>query len=306
MTSWSLSLPLLAGLMICSADAASNAVARSLIEVGVPIAPQVLVKLPEPWMADGLGAEAQEAVLRRVAGRYPLEEFLRDSPVARFVLDIQPLLDGQGRRSGQRLDLAFASRGSLELIRRKNLLDQLVAVGKSSARGLEVTSGVLSESQLAARQIPLAPQPGIEESFLCFSAPVLDRVRLRGVHHQMVTCGEHSLLAAQELDPRFSADAEFPNQWRPLRRTPSGEFAQGEPQPYAGMGQYVKVTALVDGRGQPKGTVFIEAHLAFHEPQGWFGGANLLGSKLPLAVQDHVRAFRRLLRQDSGQAAVAR
>jgi hypothetical protein len=65
------------------------------------------------------------------------------------------------------------------------------------------------------------------------------------------------------------------------------------------MGQYLKVTALVDADDKPNGKLFIEAHMVFHEPQGWFGGANLLGSKLPLAVQDNVREFRRLLRQSS-------
>ena len=109
------------------------------------------------------------------------------------------------------------------------------------------------------------------------------------------------MIAAQKLDPRFARDAKFPNQWRPLTRKPTGGFAEGDAQPYGGMGQYVKVTALVDADGKPNGKLFIEAHMVFHEPQGWFGGANLLGSKLPLAVQDNVREFRRLLRQNSSR-----
>jgi len=182
----------------------------------------------------------------------------------------------------------------------------LVSVGKSSARGLEATSGPLSEKELAARQLALASNDEMEESFVHFSAPVLDRVQLRGVHHQVVTYSKHSMVAAQKLDPRYSADAKYPNQWRPLTRTPAGGFAEGDAQPYGGMGQYVKVTALVDAQGKPNGKLFIEAHIVFHEPREWFGGANLLGSKLPLAVQDNVREFRRLLRQNSGQATVTK
>ena len=41
--------------------------------------------------------------------------------------------------------------------------------------------------------------------------------------------------------------------------------------------------------------MFIECHMIFDEPRGWFGGANLLRSKLPLAVQEEVRNFRRRL-----------
>jgi hypothetical protein len=35
--------------------------------------------------------------------------------------------------------------------------------------------------------------------------------------------------------------------------------------------------------------------MIFDEPNGWFGGANLLRSKLPLVIQDEVRNFRRRL-----------
>ena len=41
------------------------------------------------------------------------------------------------------------------------------------------------------------------------------------------------------------------------------------------------------------GAVLVEYHLVFEEPQGWFGGSNLLRSKLPLVCQDGVRKFRR-------------
>ena len=50
---------------------------------------------------------------------------------------------------------------------------------------------------------------------------------------------------------------------------------------------------------EPQGALFVEYHLVFDEPKAWFGGANLLRSKLPLMVQDNIRKFRRELTKDS-------
>ena len=41
--------------------------------------------------------------------------------------------------------------------------------------------------------------------------------------------------------------------------------------------------------------MFIEYHVAFIEPEGWFHGTNLLRSKLPIVAQEMVRKFRRNL-----------
>jgi hypothetical protein len=41
-------------------------------------------------------------------------------------------------------------------------------------------------------------------------------------------------------------------------------------------------------------------HTAFHEPQGWFEGHNVLRSKLPLVTKENVRTFRRGLTREAG------
>ena len=44
----------------------------------------------------------------------------------------------------------------------------------------------------------------------------------------------------------------------------------------------------------------VECHIVFAEPEAWFGGKNLLRSKLPLAVQDEdVRSSRRKLADET-------
>jgi hypothetical protein len=51
---------------------------------------------------------------------------------------------------------------------------------------------------------------------------------------------------------------------------------------------YVKITKLQE----PRGALFIEQHVIYQEPAGWFGAPNYLRAKLPPAVQDNVRKMR--------------
>jgi hypothetical protein len=55
----------------------------------------------------------------------------------------------------------------------------------------------------------------------------------------------------------------------------------------------VKATRLA----APAGALFVEYHVVFLEPQGWFRGTNLLRSKLPIVAQDLVRKFRRRMNE---------
>ena len=81
----------------------------------------------------------------------------------------------------------------------------------------------------------------------------------------------------------------IPNCWHSISIDDAGRRQIGPPQPYAGLGSYVKATRLAE----PAGAVFIEYHVVYAEPQGWFHGANLLRSKLPIVAQDLVRRLRR-------------
>ena len=96
---------------------------------------------------------------------------------------------------------------------------------------------------------------------------------------------------------RFLNDAELPNRWRPIFFSELGRVRLGDPSPYSGFAGYTKVTQLKE----PSGAVFIESHVVFDEPQGWFQGANYLGSKLPLAARNSVTSFRRKLNAAEGK-----
>jgi hypothetical protein len=92
------------------------------------------------------------------------------------------------------------------------------------------------------------------------------------------------------MDDRFQNDKQYPNIWRHINVVEEEEKL-GSPQPYTGMAGYVLVTKLPE----PAGALLVEMHFLLHEPPTWFGGRNLLRSKLPTLIQDNVRSFRRKL-----------
>jgi hypothetical protein len=53
----------------------------------------------------------------------------------------------------------------------------------------------------------------------------------------------------------------------------------------------MKITRL----HEPKGALFIEYHLIYTEPKGWFNGADPLTTKVPAIIQSEVRTFRQEL-----------
>jgi hypothetical protein len=194
-----------------------------------------------------------------------------------------------GTRTGQIVDVWFVVYGQLDEIE-KHLREEMKRT--QPHRSDEGQGRALNADDLAVRGIeppteddPAGPRYGY------FETSLLERVRLSGVTRSTSTRQEKSFLAAFVLDERFLDDREFPNQWRPIKTNELGKQYLGDPEPYSGCGGYVKATELIE----PSGALLVEAHVVFNEPHGWFDGANLLRSKLPLVIQERVRDFRREL-----------
>jgi hypothetical protein len=120
----------------------------------------------------------------------------------------------------------------------------------------------------------------------------LDRVRLSVTTQTVHSHNNQSVVLAGEIDQRFAADGAFPNQWRPIEITAQKAKA-GPPESYRLSASYWKATQLT----RPAGAILVEYHSAFEQPVGWFGGRDLLRSKMPMAVQNEVRTFRRKLQK---------
>ncbi len=285
-------LLLLAFLATAAADAGHeqrNPIYRELRQGGVAVSPTIKVPLPEPTMADGLDAQAQEAVLKKLAGNdYAIEDLARKSVVAPHILRLRDIHPSDPQAPARGVDTWFIAYGDLKTLQKKEFMEQMLSTGKKQGNGRELTGQDLKKRGLTMGQ-------GKNEGYGHIVFPLFDKVEISATGRSFLSQTDHSIVAATRLEPGFSKDAEFPNHWRPLLRGEDGKVKPGPAQPYEGSAFYVKVTRLA----QPASALFVEVHVVFAEPHGWFDGANYLRSKLPLAVQRNVHTLRRELMRAS-------
>jgi hypothetical protein len=249
------------------------------------------VALPQPSLADGTKADAQQKLLKEIVGRaFPLERFQVDSPVAPQIIRMEDVDNDDPELQLRRVDAWFVAYGKLDAIAEKDFLDGLISGDSSESEG-QAEGKTLTAADLAKRGIKIAPEAEKYEAYAHGTFELLSKVKLTGTVHSCWSRTDDSIVAASILDPRFTGDAEFPNQWQPLERMRDGTMRLGDAKPYRGAGEYIKITQLA----APKDALLIEFHLVYSEPKGWFGGTNMLTSKLPVVVQNQIRNMRREL-----------
>jgi hypothetical protein len=280
--------------LLCVPTAGPNELLSRLTDEGVPMPSGAALRLPAPTMADGLTAEQQRAAVATVAdANRPLDELLRRSVVAPFVLKTGVAESGGTRR---RVDLWFVAYGDFAKITDEDFLKDRAKVLQPPKRqdgDLPSTSKLIDADELRTRGIKPSDDPDSGEGYAYTSFPLFDRVLLSMTTQVMRTTTEESVTLASLLDPRFNDDATYPVFWQSLARDEAGRMTLGEKRPFVGWGSYLKITKMAE----PAGALFVEYHAAFDEPAGWFNGANLLRSKLPLVVQDAIRKLRRELNE---------
>jgi hypothetical protein len=282
---------LLAGLACLTGNNATGDVTLDrLINTGVEISAKETVLLPAPTLAAGLAAKEQRRAMEAlIKGRYTWAEFTRRSAVAPFLLKISGGEAGK-QGIGRQVDLWFVLYGDMQKLEEDTFVrDQLAALGTGGDNPAG-QAHVLTAAELADRHIELSR--GQEDTrIIAAQMSLLDRVMISVTTQNVKARSADTLLVTSVLDSRFDGDKTCPNQWQAIIRDAQGASRLDQPQPYRGLGSYVQVTQL----GEPADALLVEYHVAFAEPEGWFHGANLLRSKLPIVVQDAVRTLRRRL-----------
>jgi hypothetical protein len=289
--------PLIISFCFCAAVAtpqscsAENEVFAALIGQGVEIGPHEFVRVALPTLADRLNAAQQRRAIEAIpdAG-HSWEDLTRRSVVAPIILKISKDEDSPQRMCCH-LDVGFVAYGTLAAVRELRCLQ---SQAKPSGTDVDTENGVttkpLTPGDLLRRGLK-PPDRDDEPHYFADELRILGRVRVGMTTRAATSETQDSILTASILDTRFANDAQFPNGWRPVSRNESGRRTLGSRQPYSGYGGYAKVTKLA----KPAGALFIEYHLVFAEPEGWFGGSNALRSKLPLVAQYLVRQLRQEL-----------
>lgn len=268
-----------------------NPLVKQLIEEGLPLPEGAPVKLPPPFMSDGMSAKQQKAVLDKATEDIPLEAFLGKSQNAPFWQKVTSQDDPSNKRRIQSVDVAFVAYADLKVVQKQESLDPLL---EGEPKDRPKIASALGPDALKKRNIKPLNEPGVEERYYPLEFTLLDKVRITGATHTVRTRTADGLVAATVLDPHFAKDDEFPDQWRLIDRN-AAPGKLGPPHVYTGLAGYVKITELKE----PAGALFIELHYILEDPYEWYGGENTLSSKLPTAVLEKVRTFRRKLAKAS-------
>jgi len=264
-----------------------NALYRELRSPGIAVGAKGTsrVPLPEPTMPDGLGDDAQKAIVAKIiAGIHPIEEFLRDDVEAPFVVTVAKLDPVERGTPIRRFSVWFVAHGTLDAVVEQRFRKRFANISRG-----EVVCQELNPSELASRKLDV--KDSAIEFYTNYNIPLFDRVQLSETKHNIMTRSPESVVVASLLDPRFLDDLTYPNQWQTTHVEKNGDVVFGAPQRYTGAASYLKLTALAG----PARAIFGEFHVAYTEPAGWFEGTNFMRSKIPILAREEIKGFRREL-----------
>lgn len=292
----------------CTAAAQENSVYQQLVGNGVPLSNGKTVLLPPPMMADGLNAADQLAVLKNLVAPEQLSDFLAGRVSSPYVL-VSKINDVAGSKPtdsvGHRIDLYYIAGGSLATVGTEGFVRQQLGQGQNNQIG---AAQFYTDDELKDRNLTVVNTSALRERYAHAEILLFGQLKVTGTGHCMRATTPDSVLFDFLLDQRLLNDPTYPNQWQRGRSDKSGKVVFDKPQPYTGAGAYLKVTRLQEPAGlqnQPQ-RVFVEYHLVFDEPNGWFGGGNNLLAKLPNRFEADVRKFREDLRDYEKKLAAGR
>lgn len=275
-------------LMLCGVGQ-SQTLLTELTSHGVDFGDGVKVVLPAMTLAGELSEEQLEEAKTKLSGDDGWEKFSRDSVVAPVAIKVEYVTDKKGTRVGHNVYSAFIVHVKLESLADKDLMQQIF--GKPESKN---TSGIkfveLTEGDLRAAGIEVPAgdsNVGARVSYLQVEYLLLEKISLKGVMRVERTTTPGSMTICWLLDPQFAKNDELRGTW--VKAGVEGS----EPKPYTGWGGYVNVSRV----GESPEALLMESRMLLHELPEWFSGSNFVRSKLPLAIQEGARNFRRKLKK---------
>ena len=243
------------------------------------------IRFPGPILKDGLDANQQHAALLKLSGSArALADLLRDSVTAPFLLKVRDrkMTDATVRI----VDLWFVVRGDLAS------LDPVEVASRAGGKAVEAgnmrfASRLLTDDELKPRGRSSHRGRDLARWFVHLEGRLLDRIAVEATNEAVATRTEESMVIAGRTDPVFNSDTTLANRWRTLGQ--DGQAGSG--QPFRGGLSYAKISRLK----QPPGSLLVEFHGAFSEPEAWFQGNPILRSKFAPIAQDQIRRLRREL-----------
>ncbi len=272
---------------------------RQLTERGLELPPATTVLVPAPALQPPQTPAEQKAVLEKIAGKQGWEKFTRDSIYAPVTIDIKYILDTKGTRIGHNIHTAFIAYAPFATLRNEELMKEIFGASVEEKRAGDVDTNAELEGAFNAPAVAsdVLQSLGITinhpntEQYRTVELPFLNQVKVRGTVRIEKREGPNWVQVLWMVDPRFSELEPYKATWTKVARTEVGEAMATEPRPYSGCGGYLAITELDPATQQ----LLIESRMILHEPVDWFAGSNFLRAKLPPALQENARSFRRRL-----------
>lgn len=264
----------------------SQTLLTELTTVGVEFLEGVKVVLPAPSLAGELSEKQIEQAKMQLAGNDGWEKFARDSIVAPVTIHLDYVVDKAGKRVGHSVHSAFVVHTKLESLADKELMQQIFGKPESNdASGMKVTELIAADLLAAGVAVP-DELAGTKVTYSRVEFMLLEKIRLSGVMRIERSSAPGSTTIAWLLDPKFASNEKLRGTWSKVSE------AASEPKPYSGWGGYLNVTRV----SETPETLLIESRMLLHELSEWFSASNFVRSKLPLAIQEGARNFRRRLK----------
>lgn len=267
-----------------------NTVYTHVVEQGLEVDGQKIT-LPMPRLVDGSGADAERAALKAISSSdRAIDDLFRDSVTAPFIIKVR-----DAKTSGatvRQADLYFAVHGELKGV------DPAHEAARTDQKAVEVANmwfqtRILKPEDLRAAKVKVDEGSTNKSWYAHIHAKLLDRIDFETTNHVMGSQSAESIVIASATDPAFGNAGEISNGWKPMSKSgaSANEGATPARQRYAGGISYAKISRVAF----KPGALFVEMHVAFVEPDGWFQGAPILRSKFSVAAQDQIRTLRREL-----------
>ena len=282
------------GWLICEAALAQNPLVVELSTTGFKTADGKQIVLPKPVLEDGMTAAEQEAALLPIAKPKGRDRFYTGDIRSVFAFDVEQVKEFADGSKLREVEVFFVAKGTIEDVNENNLLDGVGKPSQGSDEAIPQDSRELTEEELARAGLKNGKQDdGSYLSYGTIQVNLIDKVFLDVVTKSQTTKEEESLTMGTSLNESLAKLTELPSTWQPIVRV-KNRLQLGTPKAdFFALAGYAKATALKNETGK----ILVEIHVMFVEPEAWYNGRNLLGSKLAPVIDDSVTKFRRKLAQ---------
>lgn len=277
---------------------AAHPVIEKITGPGVLTVDGKTVPLTAPLVTPDMPAERQKAAFTKLVGAQRYKRYMMDSISAPFEISVDTLRKAADGDNVRGVDLYFIAHGNLDIIHEKDLLNKIMGdKPPQQDNEFETYAKPVDESKPEDQSLP--PKGELREGVYKYRFPILEKVVVSGLVRNVSLLVDNALMQSIVSPRELLSDPDNPTQWRPIPRRAKTDAELGDPEPFQGFVCYVQATQL----GFEDDVVLIEMHAAYLEPKGWFGGRNMLASKLPLVMQQAVRDFRRKLKEAQAESS---